>query len=170
MTCVSWCDCLLTDSSQHVPLDLTARQRQETSCALQHKFGCTVINHHTAGAASSPVLYWHTVTTLCSIALSAYIWTYCLQDVWPALFDDVEDRNMYTALQSQLKYITKMQQRASPALRVLETELISGACHDPGAVIESELVLPLIRERIDAAAQEQAENQSANKVSKQQLS
>ena len=92
-----------------------------------------------------------------------------MQDVWPWLFDDEEDRRLFKALQSQLMYITKQQEGASAAMYHLEAELVAAACHDPGSLIERKLVLPLIQQRIneaaDAAAQQQAENQDVNKVS-----
>ncbi len=92
----------------------------------------------------------------------------CVQNVWPWLFDEAEDRKIFSALQFQLKHITKQQEGASAAVYHLECSLIAAACHDPGRVIERRLVLPLLHQRINAAAkaaaQVQAENQDTNKV------
>ncbi len=92
----------------------------------------------------------------------------CVQNVWPWLFDEAEDRKIFSALQSQLKYINNQKEGASAAVYHLECSMIAAACHDPGRVIERRLVLPLLHRRIsaaaEAAAQVQAENQDINKV------
>ena len=92
----------------------------------------------------------------------------CVQNVWPWLFDEAEGRKIFSALQLQLKYITDQKEGASAAVHHLECSMIAAACHDPGRVIERRLVLPLLRQRISAAAkaaaQVQAENQDTNKV------
>lgn len=92
----------------------------------------------------------------------------CVQNVWPWLFDEAEDRKTFWALQSQLKYINNQKEGASAAVYHLECSMIAAACHDPGRVIERRLVLPLLHQRIsaaaEAAAQVQAENQDINQV------
>ncbi len=92
----------------------------------------------------------------------------CVQNVWPWLFDEAEDRKTFWALQSQLKYINNQKEGASAAVYHLECSMIAAACHDPGRVIERRLVLPLLHQHIsaaaEAAAQVQAENQDINKV------
>lgn len=98
-----------------------------------------------------------------------HLWmTNCVQNIWPWLFDEAEDRKIFTALQLQLKYITNQKEGASAAVYHLECSMIAAACHDPGRIIEKQLVLPLLHQRISAAAkaaaQVQAENQDANKV------
>ncbi|KAA6428842.1 MAG: U-box domain-containing protein [Trebouxia sp. A1-2] len=90
------------------------------------------------------------------------------KNIWPWLFDEAEDRKIFTALQLQLKYITNQKEGASAAVYHLECSMIAAACHDPGRIIEKQLVLPLLHQRISAAAkaaaQVQAENQDANKT------
>ena len=73
--------------------------------------------------------------------------------MWPWLYDDAEDRRLFTALQSQLKSIKEFVQSGSAALHHLESELVAAACTDPSVKMEKQLVLPLIRARIHAAAQ-----------------
>lgn len=58
------------------------------------------------------------------------------------------------ALQSQLKYIKDYKKDAYVALHHLETELCAAACTDPSIDIEKQLVLPLIRDQIHAAAKD----------------
>ena len=92
----------------------------------------------------------------------------CLQNVWPWLYDDKEDRRLFTALQSQLKFMTKFMEDGHVAIRHLEDELVFAACSDPSAHVEKQLVLPLLQQRIRAAAEDfakaEAENQDANRV------
>ena len=92
----------------------------------------------------------------------------CVQNVWPWLFDEAEDRKTFSALQSQLKYINNQKEGASAAVYHLECSMVAAACHDPGRAIERWLVLPHLHQRItaaaEAAAQVQAENQDINKV------
>ena len=93
---------------------------------------------------------------------------HALQNVWPWLYSDVEDRRLFTALQSQLRFITKFIDNGSAAMYRLESELLAAACTDPSSHMENQLVLPLLRDRINAAADDlskaQAENQDANRV------
>ena len=91
-----------------------------------------------------------------------------VQHVWPWLYDDAEDRRLFTALQSQLKFIHEFVQSGSAALHHLESELVAAACTDPSVEMEKQLVLPLIRDRIHAAAKDvsraQDQDQSENTV------
>ena len=86
-----------------------------------------------------------------------------MQHVWPWLYDDAEDRRLFTALQSQLKFITKFSEDGIAALHHLEFELLAAACNDPSAEMEKQLVLPLIRERINAAAEDFYRAQDVNR-------
>ena len=91
-----------------------------------------------------------------------------LQHVWPWLYDDAEDRSIFAALQSQMRFMKQFIEDGQAALHHLEAEVVNAACTDPSEELEKHLVLPLIRERITAAAlnynRAQAENQSANRV------
>ena len=88
--------------------------------------------------------------------------------MWPWLYDDEEDRRLFTALQSQLKFIEEFTRSGFEALHHLESELVAAACTDPSVELEKQLVLPLIRERIHAAAKDfnraQDQDQSENTV------
>lgn len=88
--------------------------------------------------------------------------------MWPWLYDDAEDRRVFTALQSQLKFIKEFTENGVAALHHLEAELVTAACTDPSVEMEKQLVLPLIRERIHAAAEDlnraQDQDQSENTV------
>lgn len=91
-----------------------------------------------------------------------------MQHVWPWLYDDAEDRSIFSALQSQLRFMKEFIEDGHAALHHLEAEVVNAVCKDPSEELEKHLVLPLIRERIAAAAadhyQAQAESQSADRV------
>lgn len=74
--------------------------------------------------------------------------------MWPWLYDDVEDRRLFTALQSQLKFSKEFAKDGYVALHHLEAELVAAACTDPSVEVEKQLVLPLFRDRIHAAAKD----------------
>lgn len=91
-----------------------------------------------------------------------------LQHVWPWLYDEGEDRSIFLALQFQLRFMKEFIQDGHAAFHHLEAEVVNAVCTDPSEELEKHLVLPLIRERIVAAAADhyraQAENQSADRV------
>lgn len=88
--------------------------------------------------------------------------------MWPWLYDDEEDRRLFTALQSQLKFIKDFVESGCAAVHHLESALLGAACSDPTVAMEKQLVLPLIRDRIHAAAKDvsraQDQDQSENTV------
>ncbi|KAL0039198.1 hypothetical protein WJX77_011157 [Trebouxia sp. C0004] len=86
------------------------------------------------------------------------------QNVWPWLFDEAEDRRIFTGLQLQLKHITNQQEGGSTAVYHLECSLLAAACHDPGRVIEKRLVVPLLHQRISAAAKAAAQGSLDSKA------
>ena len=52
-----------------------------------------------------------------------------VQHVWPWLYDNAEDRKLFTALQSQLKFIKEYAKDGYVALHHLEAELVAGCLH-----------------------------------------
>lgn len=65
-------------------------------------------------------------------------------------------------------FMTKFVDDGKAAMYHLESELLAAACTDPSSDIERQLILPLLQDRINAAAHDlnraQAENQDANRV------
>ncbi len=76
------------------------------------------------------------------------------QGVRHQLYTEEDDRNIYTAVQEQLKAINKRLQGGRVALQHLEMFLVNVACNDPGGVISAHRVLPLLRERLHGRAWE----------------
>ena len=95
--------------------------------------------------------------TLCTLLLcdaDHYSAWFAVQHVWPWLYDDAEDRRIFTALQSQLKFIKDFAKDGYVVLHHLEAELVAAACTDPSVEVEKQLVLPLMRDHIHAAAED----------------
>ena len=67
---------------------------------------------------------------------------FAVQHVWHWLYDGAEDRRIFRALQSQLKYTKEYMKDGYAALHHLEAELVAAACTDPSVDIEKQLVLP----------------------------
>lgn len=78
------------------------------------------------------------------------------KDVRKQLYSDVDDRNFFEALKQALKAIEKRLEDSAVALQHLEMALINVACDDPGAMIGTQLALPILQERLDARALEHA--------------
>ncbi|KAL3141196.1 hypothetical protein ABBQ38_003536 [Trebouxia sp. C0009 RCD-2024] len=96
-----------------------------------------------------------------------HMWACFQKHVWPWLYDEGEDRSIFLALQFQLRFMKEFIQDGHAAFHHLEAEVVNAVCTDPSEELEKHLVLPLIRERIVAAAADhyraQAENQSADR-------
>ncbi|WIA33521.1 hypothetical protein OEZ86_006646 [Tetradesmus obliquus] len=74
------------------------------------------------------------------------------KDVRKQLYSDVDDRAFFDRIKTALKAIEGRLEEGRVALQHLELMLTNVACDDPGAAIGSQLVLPLLQERLDAAA------------------
>ena len=73
---------------------------------------------------------------------------------------DADDHSIYQRSQVQLTDIKKQQEGGRVVLPLLETQLINVACEDPGAVVGTHLILPLLQERLDRKALEDFSNSS----------
>lgn len=78
------------------------------------------------------------------------------KDVRKQLYSDQDDKNFFEALKVALKAIEKRLEDSSVALQHLEMALINVACDDPGAMIGTQLALPILQDRLDARAMEHA--------------
>lgn len=77
------------------------------------------------------------------------------------LYGEEDDRSFFDSIRQELKATDKKLEDGRAVLHHLEMHLVNVACDDPGAIIGSNLVLPLLQERLDAHAQEFAAQKSA---------
>ncbi|GIL82776.1 hypothetical protein Vretimale_8343 [Volvox reticuliferus] len=78
------------------------------------------------------------------------------KDVRKQLYGDADDRTFFDNLKTALKTIERRLEDSSVALQHLEMQLINVACDDPGAIIGTQLALPLLQERLDQRGLEYA--------------
>ncbi|GLI67376.1 hypothetical protein VaNZ11_011557 [Volvox africanus] len=78
------------------------------------------------------------------------------KDVRKQLYGDADDRTFFDNLKTALKTIERRMEDSSVALQHLEMQLINVACDDPGAIIGTQLALPLLQERLDQRGLEYA--------------
>lgn len=78
------------------------------------------------------------------------------KDVRKQLYSDADDKAFFESLKAALKAIDKRLEDSAVALQHLEMALINVACDDPGAMIGTQLALPVLQERLDARAMEHA--------------
>ncbi|KXZ54862.1 hypothetical protein GPECTOR_4g934 [Gonium pectorale] len=79
-----------------------------------------------------------------------------IKDVRKQLYGDADDRLFFDNIKTALKAIERRLEDSSVALQHLEMQLINVACDDPGALIGTQLALPLLQERLDARGLEYA--------------
>ncbi len=83
------------------------------------------------------------------------------KDVRRQLYNETDDRSFFNRIKDELKQVEKRLEDGRGALQHLEMHLINVACDDPGAVIGAQLALPILQERLDAAALEYAAKRAA---------
>lgn len=84
-----------------------------------------------------------------------------LQDIRRQLYTDEDDRTIFGWIQSEVRSVEQRLENGRAVLQHLEMQLINVACDDPGATVGTQLVLPMLRERLDAKAHEFAERCAA---------
>lgn len=77
---------------------------------------------------------------------------YCWQDIWPKLCKPEQNKALHEALQVQHAESMKHFEQGCAVVHPLMAQLVEAACDDPGAVLLPQLVLPLLRERLEAKA------------------
>jgi len=74
------------------------------------------------------------------------------KDVRKQLYSEDDDRSFFNRIKDALKSTEACLEEGRVALQHLEMFLLNVACDDPGAAIGTQLVLPMLQERLDAAA------------------
>ena len=77
---------------------------------------------------------------------------YCWQDIWPKLCKPEQCKAMHEMLQVQHAESMKHFEQGCAIVQSLMAQLVEAACDDPGAVLLPQLVLPLLRERLETKA------------------
>ena len=78
---------------------------------------------------------------------------YCWQDIWPKLCKPEQNKALHEALQVQHAESMKHFEQGCAIVQPLMEHLVEAACDDPAAVLLPQLVLPLLRERLEAKFQ-----------------
>jgi hypothetical protein len=76
------------------------------------------------------------------------------KDVRKQLYTDADDRAFFDRVKAELRAAEQRLAEGAAALLHLEAALGYVACDDPGAAVGASLVLPMLQERLDAAAAE----------------
>lgn len=70
------------------------------------------------------------------------------------LHEDKEEHKLYQLLQTQLLQIERRQQEGCAVLPFMEACLLNLACDDPGVIIGTHVLLPLLQKQLLAKAQD----------------
>eukprot|EP00775_Hariotina_reticulata_P013475 gene13475-13601_t len=74
------------------------------------------------------------------------------KDVRKQLYVESDDRSFFNRIKDGLKSVEAQLEEGRVAVQHLELFLLNVACDDPGTVIGSQLLLPLLQDRLDCAA------------------
>jgi len=77
---------------------------------------------------------------------------HCWQDIWPKLCKPEQNKALHEALQVQHTEAMKHFEQGCAIVPLLMAQMMEAACDDPGAVLLPQLMLPLLRERLEAKA------------------
>ena len=83
------------------------------------------------------------------------------RDVLRQLYGDADDRAFFDRIKTQLREAEARLEDGRAALAHLESAVVNVACDDPGAAIGSQLVLPLLQDRLDGRALQYAAARAA---------
>ena len=75
-----------------------------------------------------------------------------LKVTWPKLTTPEQSHTLYGAMQQQLKSVKKSFQEGCAVLPLMQAQVIHAACDNPGAVVLPHLILPMLREQLEAEA------------------
>jgi len=75
-----------------------------------------------------------------------------LQHVRPKLYKPDQIQKLHGDLEAQLEEMERLHAEEYAVLLPLETLIVEAACDDPGALFLPHLILPLIREQLEATA------------------
>lgn len=92
-----------------------------------------------------------------------------VQEMKSQFLKTADDKAILTGLIRAIKAAEKGIQEQRVLAYLLEADLVNVACNDPGQVIAKQLVLPMLRERLDREASKiaQEEEAAAKRLSKQ---
>ena len=76
----------------------------------------------------------------------------CLQRIWPGLRTVEYELSVVKFLQHHVKEGERFQAANRAALIHLEAQVINVACDDPGRAVGANVLLPMLRERIESHA------------------
>ena len=93
-----------------------------------------------------------------------------LQDFWPKFCSGQQDEAICKELSAQAKQMVHHDETGAAVVELLQQLLAEAACNDPTAVLLSEVVLPVCRERLEAAAGGQTNRISPRLSQRQHLS
>ncbi len=75
-----------------------------------------------------------------------------LQHARPKLYKPDQIQKLHGDLEAQLEEMDRLRAEEYAILLPLETLTVEAACDDPGALLLPHLILPLVREQLEAAA------------------
>lgn len=75
-----------------------------------------------------------------------------VQVTWPKLTTPEQSHTLYEAMKQQLKSVVRTVQEGCAVLPLMEAQVVHAASDNPGAVVLPHLILPLLRERLEAKA------------------
>lgn len=75
-----------------------------------------------------------------------------VQVTWPKLTTPEQSQVLYEAMQQQFKAVKKHFQEGCAVLPLIEAQVVHAACDNPGAVVLPHLILPMLREQLEAKA------------------
>ncbi|KAA6422724.1 MAG: hypothetical protein FRX49_07259 [Trebouxia sp. A1-2] len=87
------------------------------------------------------------------------------KDIWPKLCKPEQCKAMHEMLQVQHAESMKHFEQGCAIVQSLMAQLVEAACDDPGAVLLPQLVLPLLRERLETKAKAHKDGKSADAIS-----
>eukprot|EP00210_Caulerpa_lentillifera_P004712 g4496.t1 len=76
------------------------------------------------------------------------------KDFKKQLYSDLDDQTFFSRIKTELKQVEKRVEDGAVVLQHLEMFLINIACDDPGALIGTSVILPLLQERLEEKAME----------------
>ncbi|KAL0043967.1 hypothetical protein WJX82_009704 [Trebouxia sp. C0006] len=86
------------------------------------------------------------------------------KDIWPKLCKPEQNKALHEALQVQHAESMKHFEQGCAVVQPLMAQLVEAACDDPAALLLPQLVLPLLRERLEAKAQAHKDAMSSNVI------
>ena len=84
-----------------------------------------------------------------------------MQDFRPLFMDVDRADTIIESHRKSTKYTEDRAEHSRAVIQVLERQVVNITCDDPGLKLTSDVILPVLRERIESAAREAAEKKAA---------